>query len=401
MRILLLAPQPFFQLRGTPIAVRQLLQTLGQQGHEVHLLTLHEGDDVSIKNCTIHRIPKPLWVNNVPPGFSCRKLICDVFMLFAALSLCRRNRWDVVHAVEESVFIAWLLNKLWGLPYIYDMDSSLPEQLIDRFRLLRPFESTARFFEKRAIRDSHGVLTVCQALQQLVVDVSPTTPVACVEDVSLVSRGPCVSQGKATKALLPDLDGPVVMYVGNLQPYQGIDLLLDAFSELVKRQPTSHLVIVGGTPEDITKYRQRAADLDVQGRTHWLGACRINKLPHYLQRAEVLVSPRLNGCNTPMKIYSYLDSGTPIVATRVVSHTQVLNDRVACLVQPNRQSMAEGLDRLLINPSLRSILAKRARQHLKENFNVQMAEDKLVSFYGEVDRQLNPQPETCRPILTR
>ena len=320
---------------------------------------------------------------------------------FRQLSLCQRHRWDVVHAVEESVFIAWLLNKCWGLPYIYDMDSSLPEQMLDRFGFLRPLESLARRCEKLAIRDSCGVITVCRALQQLVTRVSPTTRVVCVEDVSLASRKPISRNGQLRQSLLPELDGAIVMYVGNLQPYQGIDLLLESFSELVNRQPTAHLVIVGGMPEDVAKYRRRAADLGVAERTHLLGMCRVDKLMHYLQRADVLVSPRLGGCNTPMKIFSYLDSGTPIVATRLLSHTQVLNDRVACLVEPNSHSMAEGLDRLLINPALRAKLARRARQHLQEEFSAEVAEGKLISFYGAVDRQLNPRSAARRPILAR
>jgi glycosyltransferase involved in cell wall biosynthesis len=322
-------------------------------------------------------------------------------MLFSAFSLCQRHRWDLVHAVEESVFIAWLLNKCRGLPYIYDMDSSLPEQMLDRFRFLRPLESLARRCEKLAIRDSCGVITVCRALQQLVTRVSPTTRVVCVEDVSLATGNPISRNGQSRQSLLPELDGAIVMYVGNLQPYQGIDLLLESFSELVARQPTAHLVIVGGMPEDVAKYRRRAADLGVAERTHLLGMCRVNKLMHYLQRADVLVSPRLGGCNTPMKIFSYLDSGTPIVATRLVSHTQVLNDRVACLVEPNPHSMAEGLDRLLINPALRATLAQRARQHVQEEFSAEVAEKKLISFYGAVDRQLNPNAAARRPMLAR
>lgn len=401
MKILLLAPQPFFQLRGTPIATRQLLQTLGRQGHDIHLLTLHEGDDIRIENCTIHRIARPPWVHNVPPGFSFRKLVCDVFMLFSALSLCQRYRWDIIHAVEESVFIAWLLNKFWGLPYIYDMDSSLPEQMLDRFAFLRLFEPLARRCEKLAIRDSCGVITVCRALQQLVSKVSPTTRVVCIEDVSLLSRNRVSRNGQKRQALLPELKGPIVMYVGNLQPYQGIDLLLEAFSHLARRQPSVHLVIIGGMPDDVAKYRRRAGELGVAERTHLLGMCRVNKLMLYLQRADVLVSPRLGGCNTPMKIFSYLDSGTPIVATRLVAHTQVLNDRVACLVEPNGQSMAEGLDRLLINPALRTTLAQRARQYLQEEFSVELAEDKLISFYEDVDRQLHPRAASRRPVLVR
>ena len=45
-----------------------------------------------------------------------------------------------------------------------------------------------------------------------------------------------------------------------------------------------------------------------------------------LLAADVLVSPRLKGLNTPMKIYSYLDSGSAVLATRLRTHTQVLDD---------------------------------------------------------------------------
>ena len=74
MRILLLAPHPFFQLRGTPIAERALLQVLTAEGHEVDVLTFPEGEDLDLPNCRIHRVPAPAWARGVRPGFSLKKL---------------------------------------------------------------------------------------------------------------------------------------------------------------------------------------------------------------------------------------------------------------------------------------------------------------------------------------
>jgi glycosyltransferase involved in cell wall biosynthesis len=63
----------------------------------------------------------------------------------------------------------------------------------------------------------------------------------------------------------------------------------------------------------------------------------------YLQSAQVLVSPRIYGTNTPLKIYENLSMGRVIVATRIWSHTQVLDDTVCYLVEPDAASLAGGL----------------------------------------------------------
>ena len=56
-----------------------------------------------------------------------------------------------------------------------------------------------------------------------------------------------------------------------------------------------------------------------------------------------VVSPRIEGTNTPLKIYEQLASGKPLVATRIWSHTQVLTDDVCILVEPEPNAMAQGM----------------------------------------------------------
>ena len=58
MKILMLAPEPFFESRGTPISVLGRLRALSTLGHEVDLVTYHLGENVSIPGMTIHRIPR-------------------------------------------------------------------------------------------------------------------------------------------------------------------------------------------------------------------------------------------------------------------------------------------------------------------------------------------------------
>ncbi|HEX6474289.1 MAG TPA: glycosyltransferase, partial [Candidatus Limnocylindria bacterium] len=176
MKILVLAPHPFFQARGTPLAVRTVLEFLSARGHQVDVLTLHEGEDLTIPGCRIFRIPRLPGIRNVRAGFSFKKVACDAVMVVECLRMVRRIRYDLIHAVEESAFIAALASAVSGIPYIYDMDSSLAEQLVDRFPRLHPTLRFLRYCESIAVRRSIGVLTVCAALEDVAHGHAPDKP---------------------------------------------------------------------------------------------------------------------------------------------------------------------------------------------------------------------------------
>jgi glycosyltransferase involved in cell wall biosynthesis len=389
VKILVLAPHPFFQARGTPLAVKTVLEFLAGRGHQVDVLTFHEGENIEIANCRIHRIARPLWITNIRPGFSMKKVICDMFMFAKCLRMMRGTQYDLVHAVEESAFIAAAMQRIRGTPYVYDMDSSLAEQMVETYPALQFAFSTLRRFEALAVRHSLGVLTVCAALEDVAHGHAPGKPVGRVEDTTLLSpSGTHSSNGHPVDPLLSlgvAPASPVAMYVGNLEHYQGIDLLLEGFQLALTRLPGAHLVIVGGLKQDVDHYRRRADQLGIGTQVHFLGPRPISALEALLRRADVLVSPRLKGLNTPMKIYSYLDSGTVVLATRLRTHTQVLDDRTAYLVAPEPQALGEGLAHLLNNPGLRSRLATEAKAYVQQEFTREAAQRKLDSFYSMIE----------------
>ncbi len=383
MKLLMLAPQPFMQQRGTPLATLRAVRALTAVGHEIDLLTYHEGDPIEVPGCRHHRTPALPGLDGVPPGFSFRKLLCDVLMVACAMRLCRRNRYDVVHAIEESVFIAMAVRALFGIPYVYDMDSSLPEQLEDRFRFMRPLRPVLDFFESRALRHSAGVVAVCRALEDTVKAYGNHPPVVRVEDSSLLPASD--PESRKPIAAWPEAGSRrAVMYVGNLQAYQGIDLLLDSFSSLLKLRDDTDLVVVGGSENEIRACQGRARELGISDATHFLGPRPVAQLGGLLNAADILVSPRTAGRNTPMKIFSYLDSGTPILATNLPTHTQVLDADVATLVHPEPDAMARGMNRLLSDPTLGRRLAAAARRRVATQFSGPALDRKLTGFYREL-----------------
>ncbi|MEM8580379.1 MAG: glycosyltransferase, partial [Pseudomonadota bacterium] len=220
MRILVLAPQPFFVQRGTPIAVRALLQVLTSEGHDCDVLAFAEGEDPEIAGCRVFRVPALPGTRNMPPGFSAKKVIADIGMFWRAVGLLRSNTYDLVIGVEEAAFIAMALRPVFGVPYVYDMDSSIPEQMSDKFNMPGWLRRAIAGVEGRAARKSIGALTCCKALQQTVETYAPGLPVQTIEDVTLI-EAPGVPPADC------QFDEPIIMYIGNLEGYQGVRLLIE------------------------------------------------------------------------------------------------------------------------------------------------------------------------------
>lgn len=385
MNILVLAPHPFFQNRGTPIAVKLLLIALSEQGHRVDVLTFPEGQDISLRNIRILRARKIFGIEGVRIGFSLKKVFYDALMFFRMLALLHRSRYDLVHAVEESAFMALLGKGLYKIPYVFDMDSSIPDQIIERYPDLRLTHRLLRRIERVMIRNSIYVIAVCDSLAAIARGCKQESRVAILEDVPLFTeREERKSLGIAEVMGIP---GAIIMYVGNLEPYQGIDLLLDVFRIVHARDERHHLVIVGGAEKDIARYSAMADRLEIGGCVHFLGTKPVEDLPKYLAEADILVSPRIRGENTPMKIYSYMYSGKPVVATRMKTHTQVLNDSNAVLADPVPEDFANALCDLLRDEGKREAIGRRAMLDAEEKYSFPVYQKKLATIYEKISRE--------------
>ena len=167
MRILVLAPHPFYIDRGTPIDVDILVRALCELGHEVHLATLHAGQDRDYEGLTIHRIEAPKGVGMPSPGFSGAKLKCDAKLYTLAKKLIREIKPDVIHAGEEAVFMARWFKARNKIPYVYDMDSSIAQQMIEQIGFLKPLSFFFHAFESIGVKGAVACAPVCHALAEL------------------------------------------------------------------------------------------------------------------------------------------------------------------------------------------------------------------------------------------
>ncbi|MFH1477147.1 MAG: glycosyltransferase family 4 protein [Verrucomicrobiota bacterium] len=379
MKILLLAPHPFYQERGTPIAVDLLLTELSRRGDRVDVVTFREGAEKKYPGVVLHRIPRLPGMCGIRPGFSFKKLVCDVFMLAKALRLAAFGSYQVVHAVEESVFMAMLIRLCLRTPYVFDMDSSMPQQMTEKFRILAAFSPILKWFEGRAIRHALAVVPVCDTLADIARPYAPRK-LCLLRDVSLLTAMPSAVSGK----LPPESAGlphPCFLYIGNLEHYQGIDLLIESFALLLKNGLKASLLIAGGKETDIRHYQAKAAAAALGQNARFLGPWPISRMAELFAVADVLVSPRIQGDNTPMKIYSYLQSGKPIIATNLPTHTQVLTTAVAMLVPPTPETFAAGMRRLIEHTDQGQALARRAKTLADAQYSFPVFERTVRELY--------------------
>jgi glycosyltransferase involved in cell wall biosynthesis len=385
MKALVLAPHPFFTPRGTPFSVYYRTLVTAELGVEIDLLTYGEGQDVVIPGVRLIRIPRLPWTGNVPVGPSLKKLILDCVMAVWTLGLLLRKRYDFVHAHEESVFFCRLLKPLFGFKLVYDMHSSLPQQLSNfRFTKSRLLVRLFELLETAALRAATAVITICPDLAEAVSpklqDPSSHFLIenSIFEDVGLSGSAPPGHAEHLAMMALPN--PPLVVYTGTFEAYQGIDLLIDAFARVRERRRDASLVLVGGTPAQVEQYRALAESRGLNGTCTFTGRVSPATARCLTRRATVLMSPRVLGTNTPLKIYEQLASGIPLVATRIHSHTQVLDDEVCFLVEPTPEAMAAGILEALTDTARAESVTHRALALYESRYSRPVYEAKMRSL---------------------
>jgi glycosyltransferase involved in cell wall biosynthesis len=385
MRILLIAPQPFFAQRGTPINVRQMVQTLSEAGHEVHLATYPMGEAVEMPNLTTHRAFPIPGVRTVPIGFSWKKVALDAMLALRVWALLAGRRFDVVHAVEESVFFALPAARLRGIPVIYDLDSWLSDQLTYGGHVKSPaVVKLLRRIERAALLRSALAITVSASLSDAVRAMHPGVLVAQIEDspIEEALRAPDPARVRSLRERFGIGERRAIVYTGNLESYQGIELLLPAFALVAGMRDDAVLVLVGGSSAQIEAVRARAAALRIaDDRVVLTGQRPAKEMSEWMAMGSMLVSPRLHGSNTPLKLFSYMWSAIPIVATDLQTHTQVLDAESAVLCAPTADEMASAIVAVLDDPARFASMGARARARVARDYSREAFRRKLLAAY--------------------
>ncbi len=345
----------------------RLAQLIADAGHTVEVITYPFGDAPPHPGVTVHRCRPFPSVKSVGIGFSPAKLLTDINLAFCAARVLSRQKFDCIHAVEEGVFIA-LLGRMTGTPVIYDMDSIMSYEIASSpLGKFPPATWLMRLMERWAIKRSSLVMTICDAMAQYVKQVDADKSIAVIPDIPVTPQSGGPNPDRARVQVPPWFlqSRQLIVYTGSLAGYQGMDLLVSAMPEIVSRNPEAALLVVGGDYKSIGRLTKLAESTKVASHILFLGKRPPEQVPDFLALADILVSPRRGGINPPGKLYTYMESGRPIVATSIPAHTAVLNKDTAVLVEPTLAGLADGICWALDHPGSVSLRAERARETVR------------------------------------
>jgi glycosyltransferase involved in cell wall biosynthesis len=394
MHILMIAPEPFFEPRGTPFSEFHRIRALTSLGHTVDLVTYPFGHDVSMPGLRVVRCLRPPFMRKIGIGPSWKKVPLDAALALTATRLALTRRYDAIHSHEEGGGIGVVLAKLLRLPHLYDMHSSLPQQ-VSNFGWGQDtwLTSVLAWLERLMVRNSKVVIVICQALETTVRELDATVPTVLIENAPGSGDAPSSGTGAAIRAslgLAPDQ--PVVLYTGTFENYQGLDLLYDAMRVVAAARAEARLVMVGGEPAQVEAARAKVHQRGLDASVLFTGQRPASEIPAYLDAATVLASPRSTGTNTPLKIYQYLRSGRPIVATRLLTHTQVLSDDIAYLAAPTPEAFGAVLLDAIGDPVRAAAIGAAARQVAETRYSDE-------AFIAKTRNAIDRLASTGRPAV--
>jgi len=384
MKILMISPQPFFESRGTPISVYQRLEALSQLGYEVDLLTYHLGEDINIPNVQIFRIPNLSFIKEVKIGPSWVKLLLDILLFFKSIWILSFKRYDVIHSHEEAAFFSNFLADIFQTRHVYDMHSVLSKQLtVYKFGDWWLPIGIFQLLERYVISSCSAIIAVGNDLEIYINTINQATAQVRIENLpyqyffnganhhSLNRPQKYMGNGRKVR----------IVYTGSFEPYQGLNLLLESAVIVHNHFPNSEFILVGATRSQLPIWRDKIKSLQMTSYTTIIKNVHPNEAVQYISSADILVSPRKNLSTVPSKIYSYLYSGKPIVATDVEAHSQFRDKDLAILVKPEKNDLARGIMELLNNPEMARQMGQRGLKFVLEKYNYNNYIEKVERIY--------------------
>ena len=176
------------------------------------------------------------------------------------------------------------------------------------------------------------------------------------------------------------LEKKIVLYTGQLFDWKGADTLMRAIPRLSRR---AEIYFVGGTPSDVNLLKRSCPEANLSN-VHFISFRPHQEMPYWMRAADVLVIPNTAKMKvslyytSPMKLFEYMASGTPMVASDIPSIREIISEDSACLAIPDDpKSFAEKIQFVLDNPDLADEKAKRALK-VGEIYTWQNRADKIL-----------------------
>jgi glycosyltransferase involved in cell wall biosynthesis len=359
LKILMLAPTPYFSDRGCHVRIYEEARALTALGEEVRIVTYHLGRN--IPGIETIRIPVVPWYRKLSAGPSWHKPYLDILLFFAALRTARRFRPDIIHAhLHEGAFIGLLLKLFLAVPLIFDCQGSLTAEMIDHGFIGRSslLYRLFAFLERQINRRTDFIITSSgPGAEALRSDwgVGADRVLALLDGVNSTDFAPR-SRAEARRALNLPEEGIVAVFLGVLNRYQGVDLLLETIGLLRDKGSRVHFLIMG-FPEE--RYRRLAEEAGIGEMVTFTGRVDYGRASLYLSAGDIALSPKISLTEANGKLFNYMACGLPTVVFETPVNREILGDAGVYAAYGDAADFAARIEALAGDHALRDTLSAR------------------------------------------
>ena len=383
IKVAMVAACPFPYHRGTPIRIFRLAEALSNKGHEVHVITYHLGEERTETPFKIHRIKKLITYQKTTPGPTFEKfLILDPLLTIKLHKFLKKTKIDVIHAHHyEGLIVSTIVRKFTKHPLIYDahtlLESELPSYGLGLSKNVKSWIGS--HLDRWAPKWADHIITVTEEIKgKLVRDAGVSA-----EDITVATNGVESDHFNVNPKSLTTfkLDKKTLVFTGNFAPYQGIDLLLRAFKEILNNRQDVRLLLISDSPFD--NYEPLARTLGLKEHITFVRSD-FDSLPKYLAGADIALNPRTECEGIPQKLLNYMAAGKPIVSFQG-SATNLEHGKTGWIVENgNIPAFANAILQLLDDSELAKKLGENARKYVASEFTWEKTAERVEAVYEQL-----------------
>jgi len=318
----MVAACPFPANYGSPAAIREMSVTLAEMGHDIHVVTYPDGDDLPLGGVKVHRagkVGRPVRV-----GPSADKPLLDLRVLWKLCQVIREERIEIIHAHNyEGALIGAAAKAMTGLPLVYHAVNLMRDEL-HTYQFIRPAwvaQGLACFLDWVTPMPANEIIAVTPELEKALAGTRKrVTMVPCGIRPEMFSE----ANPSPVRERYGLMGRRVVMYTGVNSAFQRVDYLLRAYAVARKEAPDSVLMVVSPLADEPDWEANRALARELGLEVIWAGPHTLEELPDYLACADVTVVPRCDCPGHPIKLLNYMMAGKAAVcfagAAKGVTH---------------------------------------------------------------------------------
>jgi glycosyltransferase involved in cell wall biosynthesis len=388
-RVAIVAACPFPTLQGSQLLIRKLAEGLGRRGHETVVVTYAEGLE-EMSASPIRRIRRLPGFRALGSGPRAAKLVLDAALLFRLLDVIERESIEVMHAHNyEAALIGLAARRLTGVPLIYHSHNALAEELPTYFRG-RTARRLARALGALADREVPRRADHCIAICRELVGFLRARGVGA-EAIEMIAPGgspeefpTCsVAEAATIRARFGFGERPVLLYTGNLDGYQNLELLLASIG-IVRRTVGDALLVLAthATPRDLPPHLHR-----LPPGVRLVTAGDFATVRDLIQIADLALCPRREWSGFPMKLLNYMAAAKAVVVS-AGSAKAVRHGRNGVVVDEHGpDAYAAAIIGLLTDPARRRRLGAAARRTVEDEYRWERVVDQVEATYHTVVRR--------------